>query len=361
MNIKNDSKFNDKNLLSKQLLIANDFTSFIKKKLLLAELLDTSHKSKYQKLVKLWYLLWNFKLFRYIFIGIFILIGLFLVMELANLNEPTPPVLQDQGAVVSRPSSKLFKFFENLCTAVYWIMGLFIIASFCYVAAVFYNKKGDTPPPAPEAPPFSPSSSGSPNVVIEPTTRTVSTNTQEFDSTKSRLPETSSTSPLYISQESSPTEPESDSLISKSTEVLTLRGPLQTIEDASLPDILEEKPYTPLSVVFEYLENDSECDSGNKIQIQNLWKMYSRECLRINKVYMKQGLQQENVTHSNLDKLKFLQDTDQQLSELDNQTVASLKTLYPTLDLSSFDIKIYNTSTNIQSTITSIIDTGSFD
>lgn len=88
---------------------------------------------------------------------------------------------------------------------------------------------------------------------------------------------------------------------------MTLQGPLQTIEEDPLPDVLEETLYTLLSIVFKHIENDSECDSGTKIKIQNLWEMYSHECLKINNVYMKQSVQQEN---SNFDKLKFLQDTD---------------------------------------------------
>ena len=60
--------------------------------------------------------------------------------------------------------------------------------------------------------------------------------------------------------------------------------PLQTVEDALLLDILEDKPYAPLSVVSQYLENDPKCDNDSKLKVQNLWEMYSWECLKIDKV-----------------------------------------------------------------------------
>ena len=59
---------------------------------------------------------------------------------------------------------------------------------------------------------------------------------------------------------------------------------LQTIKDAPLPITLENEPYAPLSVVSKYIENDLECDNGNNLITQNLWKMYSCERPKINKV-----------------------------------------------------------------------------
>jgi hypothetical protein len=73
---------------------------------------------------------------------------------------------------------------------------------------------------------------------------------------------------------------------------LILQGSLQTIADVPLHDNLEEKPYAPLFVVFEYLENVPKCNTveETKIKSQNPWKMYSCKCLKIDKIHVMQSL-----------------------------------------------------------------------
>lgn len=40
----------------------------------------------------------------------------------------------------------------------------------------------------------------------------------------------------------------------------------------------------PLSIVSGYFENDPKCDNGINLKIQNLWKMCSCKCLKIDDV-----------------------------------------------------------------------------
>lgn len=240
----------------------------------------------------------GFTLFRYIFIGICILIFLFFVTELLNLNEPNmpaPPNREVEKVLSSRFGSKLSKFFANICTEIYWIVGLSVIVGSCYL---YVKKKLDTSAKVPSNPPTSISQ----DVSTQITTHRVSMNTQE--------------SPL------------TESLITTPRLIEAPQEPLQAIE---APQLDQPSPFSSLVGIFTRLENDSECTDEKKIQIKDLLKMYSSERRKIGQFHKKQ------------------------LSELKNQTEVSLKKLHSGL----FDIK--NPGTSTQSTSNNMTDINSFD